>query len=105
MYVCVCVCICVCVCVCVCVFVCVCMCVCVCVSDFAESETRPRLGPYSKHFIYFVANEWASQARVFHYNRLESLARENTLACRTHLQVMKKTKCCVDYGPRFKTEF
>ncbi len=32
---------------------------CVCVSDFAESETKPRLGPYSQHFIYFVAKEWA----------------------------------------------
>jgi hypothetical protein len=48
------------------------VCVCVCVSDFAETETKPRLGPYS-HFIYFVANEWASQGRVFHYNRMESL--------------------------------
>ncbi len=65
-----------CVCVFVCVCMCVCVCVCVCVSDFAESETKPRLGPYSQHFIYLVANEWASQARVFHYNRLPSIAME-----------------------------
>jgi hypothetical protein len=33
------------------------------------------LGPYTVHFIFFVANEWTLWAKVFHYTWLEGLAR------------------------------
>jgi hypothetical protein len=32
--------------------------------------------PYSKHFIFFVANDWAQRARVLSNTRVESFARE-----------------------------
>jgi len=31
---------------------------------------------YSRHLIFFITYEWAQYARVFHYNRLERLAKE-----------------------------
>jgi hypothetical protein len=34
---------------------------------------RP-LGPYSQLYIFFVAYEWAKQARVLHWTRVEMLA-------------------------------
>jgi hypothetical protein len=41
------------------------------------------LVPYSQHFIFFVTYEWAQQARVFHYIKLERLAKDehSSLLC------------------------
>jgi hypothetical protein len=64
------------------------------------------MGQYSQNFIFLVTYEWARQARVLHYTKLERIARANTLAYGAYSYVMKRKNCSeVAPGPDVKILF